>query len=108
MERRDEGYQVNLLRPKQGYMQDEVIVIIFILLGWGSVTFGFQLLLSLFGPTTGLGSLLTHFTFFTLPFHFWFTGQFLPLWFIILCIFFNWYIDGLTHRHSRKRDRTYE
>ena len=100
-------YQVNLFRPRKGQMRDEVIIIFVILLGWGVFTFGFQALVALW-QGTGAGSLLTRLTFFNLPLHFWFTGQFLPLWFIFLCVVFNLYIDRITENHSRRRDRSYE
>jgi putative solute:sodium symporter small subunit len=103
-------YQVNPFRPKKGYMLDEMAVIIVILVGWSVVNFGFQILLWLTGSGPGGEGLLTRLTvpFLSFPVHFWFTSQLLPLWFIILCIIFNLYIDRLTERHSRKRDRTYE
>jgi putative solute:sodium symporter small subunit len=107
MSRQDQRYQVNLFRPKDGQMRDEVIIIFIVLVGWAAVTFGFQILLAL-SRNTGIGDLLTKLTLFNLPLHFWFTGQFLPLWFIILCLIFNVYIDRITAYHSRKRDRTYE
>ncbi len=100
-------YDVNLLRPNKGYMGSEVATMLEILLGWGMMTFGFQFAVWLLADCNGK-SILTKFSFFNLPFHFWFTGQFLPLWFIILCIVFNFYIDRLTKEHSRRRDRTYE
>jgi len=100
-------YRVNLFRPKKGHMRDEVLIIFVILFGWALVTFGFQILLAAC-QGTGAGSLLAGLTLFNLPLHFWFTGQFLPLWFIILCIAFNLYIDRITAYHSRKRDRSYE
>jgi len=106
MQERHDSYDVNLFRPKKGYMGGEVGIIFIILFGWGVVTFGFQFAVWLLGPHGS--SILTEVTFFNLPFHFWFTGQFLPLWFILLCIVFNLYIDRLTERHSRRRDRTYE
>jgi putative solute:sodium symporter small subunit len=107
MSQPDQRYRVNLFRPKQGHMRDEVLIIFIVLLGWALFTFGFQILLA-FCQGTGAGSLLTGLTLFNLPLHFWFTGQFLPLWFIILCVAFNVYIDRITAYHSRKRDRSYE
>lgn len=100
-------YQVNLLRPKTGHMRDEVLIILAILFGWGVCTFGFQIILSLCHGT-GAGSLLTRLTLFSLPLHFWFTAQFLPLWFIVLCVVFNLYLDRITEYHSRRRDRNYD
>lgn len=98
------SYHVNLFRPKEGYMVDELAVIVAVLLGWAGLNVGFQLLLAFLAETPGGAGHLTRFSFFNLPFHFWFTGQFLPLWFVILCALFNLYIDRLTERHSRKRD----
>lgn len=100
-------YQVNLFRPKQGQMRDEVLIICAILFGWAVCTFGFQIVLAL-ARGTGAGDLLTGLTLFGLPLHFWFTGQFLPLWFIVLCILFNLYLDRITQYHSRRRDRHYD
>jgi len=100
-------YQVNLFRPKKGQMRDEVLIILAILLGWGICTFGFQFFVAA-SAGTGAGSLLTRLTFFNLPLHFWFTAQFLPLWFIVLCVIFNLYVDRITGNHRRKRDRSYE
>lgn len=101
-------YEVSIFRPKKGPMGEEVRIIFAVLWGWGVATFGFQLLLRLMAETPRGESLLTRVPFFNLPFHFWFTGQFLPLWFVVLCIAFNIYIDRLTERHSRRRDRSYE
>ena len=99
-----EPYQVNLFRPKEDRMRKEVAIIFAVLIGWGGVTFGFQLLLSLL-ESSGRGGWLTGFSFFNLPFHFWFTAQLLHLWFIFICIAFNIYMDRLTNeRRSRKRD----
>jgi putative solute:sodium symporter small subunit len=100
-------YQVNLLRPKTGHMRDEVLIILAILFGWGVCTFGFQIILSLCHGT-GAGSLLTRLALLSLPLHFWFTAQFLPLWFIVLCVVFNLYLDRITEYHSRRRDRNYD
>lgn len=107
MSRQKTRYQVNLFHPKKGQMRDEVLIIFAILFGWGICTFGFQLLVSA-SQGTGTGSLLTRLTFFNLPLHFWFTAQFLPLWFIALCVIFNLYVDRITENHNRRRDRSYE
>lgn len=107
MSQPEKSYQVNLLRPKKGHMRDEVLIILAILFGWGVCTFGFQLLVYLC-QGSGAGNLLTRLTLFNLPLHFWFTGQFLPLWFIVLCVVFNLYVDRITEYHSRRRDKSYE
>ena len=107
MSHQNKRYKVNLFRPKKGQMRDEVLVIFAILFGWAICTFGFQIFLAA-SRGTGAASPLTGLTLFNLPLHFWFTGQFLPLWFILLCIVFNLYIDRITQNHSRRRDRSYE
>ena len=108
MDRKRTIYTVNMFRPKKGYMRAEVVIILTALFGWGMMIFGFQFLVWLVSESPSGQSLLTRFSFFNLPFHFWFTAQFLPLWFVFLCFIFNVYIDRLTERHSRRRDRTYE
>jgi len=108
MDRKHDIYTVNLFRPKKGYMTEEVIIIFTALFGWGVMTFGFQFFVGLLNGSSRWGTQLSGFRIFNLPFHFWFTAQFLPLWFIFLCFMFNVYVDRLTERHSRRRDRTYE
>lgn len=108
MKQKRDYYDVNLFKPKDGYMKGEVGIIFVILQAWALLTFGFQFLVWYLAESFHGEGLLTRFSFFNLPFHFWFTGQFLPFWFIILCVIFNVYIDHLTERHSRKRDRSYE
>ena len=98
---------VNLLRPKKGYMRDEVRIILVILVGWAALTFGFQALLA-WGEEGAVGRFLTERYLFNLPLHFFFTAQFLPLWFIFLCVIFNLYVDRITEYHSHRRDRSYE
>lgn len=106
MSHQKKRYHVNLFRPKKGHMRDEVLIIFAILPGWAIFTFGFQVVVA--ASQGGEGSLLTRLTLFNLPLHFWFTGQFLPLWFIVLCALFNIYVDRITQQHSRRRDRSYE
>jgi putative solute:sodium symporter small subunit len=101
------GFKVNPFSPVKGALGGEVTLILAVLAGWGGVTFGFQLLLWLLDGSRP-GQTLSTLTFFNLPFHFWFTGQFLPLWFIVLCIVFNVCLDRLTYRHSRRRDKPHE
>lgn len=96
-------YQVNLFRPKSIGMRGEVFAILAVLALWGIVTFGFQLWLALSSSPSGK-SPLESFTFFNLPFHYWFTAQMLPLFFIIICVLFNLFIDRLTERELRKRE----
>ena len=51
-----------------------------------------------FNPKFDSELLLTDLTFFNLPIQFWLTGQFLPLWFIILCALFNFWMDRHVER----------
>ena len=56
MDRNRELYTVNMLKPKNGQMQEEVLIIITALFGWAAMTFGFQLFVWLFSqssPATG-------------------------------------------------------
>ena len=101
MDSPDRKLEVNLFRPKSRAMRGEVLAMLVVLAGWGVSVFGFQLLLMLSKGPSG-SSWLEGFTFFNLPFHFWFTAQMLPLWFIIICALFNLFIDRLTERRSRK------
>jgi putative solute:sodium symporter small subunit len=103
METRDRKYAVNLFRPSSAYMRGEVFAIFLVLALWGSASFGFQLWLALSTGSAGKSWLET-FTFFNLPFHFWFTAQMLPLWFIMICVLFNLFIDRLADRQNRNRD----
>lgn len=105
--KKEQPYRVNLFRPKTGYMKGEVIVMLAVLIVWGVAAFGFQLILHLTSSATS-GSWLTGFSFFNLPFHFWFTAQMLPLLFIIICVAFNIFIDRLAERQSRRREGFYD
>jgi putative solute:sodium symporter small subunit len=98
-----EKWRVNILRPNAGYMRREVMVIWAMLLGWGGMTFGFQLLLVWTGETPAGEGPLTAARFFDFPLHFWFTGQFLIVWFIVLCLIYNLFIDRLTEKYRKRR-----
>jgi putative solute:sodium symporter small subunit len=103
MESNGREYSVNLFRPKSTYMRGEVLIMLVVLALWGVASFGFQLWLALSGNVAGR-CWLESFTFFNLPFHFWFTAQMLPLWFILICALFNFFIDRLAYRQSRERE----
>jgi len=107
MDQQSDQDRITILKPENGRLSGEVPLIIAILAGWGVLPFGFQLLVWLLADQQGQ-SFLTRFTFFNLPFHFWFTAQFLPLWFIILCVIFNVCIDRLSERSSRRRNGFYD
>ena len=97
------GYRVNLFRPRPGFMRREVAVIWIMLVGWAFLTFGFQLLLALVPQGESGESALTAVSVFGFPFHYWFTSQFLILWFILLCFLFNVFIDRLTEKYRKRR-----
>lgn len=90
--------RVNFFRPRRGFMRREVTIIWITLTAWALLTFGFPLYL-VFCPLAQL----TGRTVFGMPVHYWFSGQFLIFWFILVCIFFNLLIDWLTESYRRRR-----
>lgn len=86
---------LTFFNPRGATMRGEVRVIKLILSGWLAAIVGFQLFAYLL-ETNYSEFLLTDLTFFNLPIQFWLTGQFLPLWFIILCVLFNLWMDRHT------------
>lgn len=99
----DDELRVNFFRPRSGFMRQEVRFIWLMLAGWALFTFGFQLLLVLLQRNAAGESVLTDATFLGFPFHHWFSGQFLIIWFILLCLFFNLFIDRLTEQFRKRR-----
>ena len=73
---------INFFRPRPGYMSREVVLICLMLLLWGLLTFGFQLLLVFNQQTPSGQGPLTESVMFGFPLHYWFTGQFLIICFI--------------------------
>lgn len=96
-------YRVNFFRPRPGYMRRKVWLIWLMLAGWAGCTFGFQLLLQLQQRNASGEGPLTEATFLGFPFHYWFTGQFLILWFIFLCLVFNLGVDRLAEQFRKRR-----
>jgi putative solute:sodium symporter small subunit len=92
-----QGKSINFFRPRGTTMRAEVRVITLVLLGWIIPIVGYQAWVY-FVQKSSRGDLLSQWTFFNLPIHFWLTGQFLPLWFIILCVLFNFWMD----RHAAR------
>ena len=93
-----QDYRVNFFRPRPGFMRREVRFIWLMLAGWALLTFGFPLYLILIQHSSDGSSALTRATLFGFPVHFWFSGQFLIVWFILLCFIFNVLVDRLTER----------
>lgn len=83
---------ISIFRPRGKSMRGEVRVIRMVLAGWLISIVGFQIFVYLLEVNYS-ELLLNELTFFNLPIHFWLTGQFLPLWFIILCALFNFWMD---------------
>jgi len=94
--------RVNFFRPTTSYLAREMFLIWIMLAGWALLTFGFQGLLAVTGDSSGSGP-LTQSTLFGFPLHFWFSGQFLILWFVFLCFLFNFFIDRLISRYRKPR-----
>ncbi|MDU0458497.1 MAG: DUF4212 domain-containing protein [Geobacteraceae bacterium] len=76
-------------------MKSETRVIKLILISWLTAIVGLQVYVY-FLERNYSELLLNELTIFNLPVHFWLTGQFLPLWFIILCVLFNLWMDRHT------------
>ncbi len=89
--------RVSFFRPRGSTMRGETRVIKLVMAGWLAAIAGSQLFVW-FLETNHSALLLNDYTFFNLPVHFWLTGQFLPLWFILLCILFNIWMD----RHAAR------
>lgn len=88
---------VNFFRPRGANMKSETRVIALVLAGWLAAIVGSQLLVYCLDQLPR-GAVLSRWTFFNLPIPFWLTGQYLPLWFIILCVLFNVWMD----RHAAR------
>ena len=89
-------------RPEPAVQHGEVRVIIMILAAWLVVILGSQFAIW-YLENNMIDYWLSEIIFFNLPIHFWFSGQFLPLWFILLSGAFNLWMD----RHeSRKFEST--
>ena len=96
-----EDLRVNFFRPRPGFMRKEVTIIWITLAAWAIMTFGMPIHLAIIhnDPTRTLAEVPY---IFGIPGYFWFSGQFLILWFIFLCFFFNVLIDRLTARYRRR------
>ena len=91
----DERSELSFIKPRGKSMRGEVRVIRLVLAGWLVSILGLQIFVYLLEVNYS-ELLLNELTFFNLPIHFWLTGHFLPLWFIILCALYNFWMD----RHS--------
>jgi uncharacterized membrane protein len=89
---------INIFRPLQGTMQGEVQVIALLLAACLLSVVGTQIAIWVLEESLD-GFWLTELIFFNLPIHFWISGQFLPLLFIVLGLVFNLWMD----RHELRR-----
>ena len=94
--------RINFFRPRRGFMRREVTIIWITMVAWAIVTFGMPIHLAIThdDPTRTLEQVPF---IFGIPAYFWYSGQFLILWFIFLCFFFNVLIDWLTSSYRRRR-----
>ncbi len=97
-----EDLRINFFRPRPGFMRKEVTIIWVTLAAWAIATFGMPIYLAIINndPTRTLTEAPY---IFGIPAYFWFSGQFLILWFIFLCFFFNVLIDWLSSSYRRRR-----
>lgn len=82
----------SFFRPRGATMRSEIRVIKLIMAGWLIAIVGIQVYVYLLEVNYS-AILIDELTFFNLPIHFWLTGQLLPLWFILLCVLFNFWMD---------------
>lgn len=93
---------INIFRPQSGLLRGEVRVIVMVLAAWLVMVVGSQIGIW-YLENSQSDYWLSEIVFFNLPIHFWVSGQFLPLWFVLLGIVFNLWMD----RHeSRKFEGT--
>ena len=95
MDEHTDSKGLSFFKPRGTTMRSEVRVITLVLSGWLIAIVGFQLF-AYFLEAGYSELLLTDLVFFNLPIQFWLSGQLLPLWFIILCGLFNFWMDRHT------------
>lgn len=97
-----EDLRINFFRPRPGFMRKEVTIIWITLTAWAIMTFGMPVYLAI-AHNDQASTMIEATYIFGIPAYFWFSGQFLILWFIFLCFFFNVMIDWLTSSYRRRR-----
>jgi putative solute:sodium symporter small subunit len=101
-EQNDPGLHVNFFKPRTGFMRREVTVILITLLAWAVVSIGFPIYLGI-SATDPAQPVSSGKSVFGMPIHYWFSSQFLILWFILICFIFNVLIDWLTKSYRKHR-----
>ncbi len=89
---------INLFRPQTDAMRGEIRVIALIMAAWLLAVLGSQLAVW-YLENNIIEYWLSEIIFCNLPLHFWISGQFLPLWFILLGVLFNLWMD----RHESRK-----
>ncbi len=97
-----EDLRINFFRPRPGFMRKEVTIIWITLSAWALLTFGIPIHLAI-NHVDPVETLARVPYLLGVPAYFWFSGQFLILWFIFLCFFFNILIDWLSSSYRRRR-----
>jgi len=97
-----EDLRINFFRPRPGFMRKEVTIIWIALVAWAIMTFGMPIHLAIThrDPVRTLSEVPY---IFGIPAYFWYSGQFLILWFIFLCFVFNILIDWLGSSYRKRR-----
>lgn len=98
MSEQDTPRTVNIFKPLKGVMAKEVRLIAILLTPCLLAVFVSQIGILLLAKSDR-GVLLAEFIFFNLPIHYWISGQFMPLWFILAGIAFNLWMDHNENRH---------
>ncbi|BCR06122.1 sodium:solute symporter [Desulfuromonas versatilis] len=96
-------YRVNFFRPRPGFMRQKVRYTWILLISWAFFTFGFQLLLLLTQRKADGTGRLTETVVLGFPLHYLFSGQFIIVWFIVLCLLFNLFVDHLTKLYRKRK-----
>ncbi len=89
---------INIFKPQTELMRGEVRVIALVMAAWLVAIVGSQLAIW-YLENNIIDYWLSEIVFFNLPLHFWLSGQFLPLWFILLGVIFNLWMD----RHESRK-----
>ncbi len=97
-----EDLRINFFRPRPGFMRREVIIIWITLAAWAIMIFGMPVYLAITYSYSASTLAEVSYTF-GVPSYFWFSSQFLILWFVFLCFSFNVLIDWLSSSYRKRR-----
>lgn len=94
--------RINFFKPRPGFMRKEVRIIWITLLAWGIMTFLMPIHLAI--THSDVENTLANVPYvFGLPAYFWYSSQFMILWFIFLSFVFNILIDWLSSSYRKRR-----